>query len=215
MWVCACACVRELALECACASNDVRAGASGLRAGARGCVHVIVRVRVRTCIGPAKAAQSLCLLCCVWSRLLSPTVGTAVLRPTLVLVRCCCWLLLLRVCAWRARRDVAWHADVRGVRSVACACACNGACARACVAERVRRDGGLQTIVFCSSVESTHRLARLLQLYGGFPGDGVYEFSRTVSQVRFLAAAAAGAVVGGGSGWWWWVVVVVVVVGGW
>ena len=48
--------------------------------------------------------------------------------------------------------------------------------------ERVLRDG-LQVIVFCSSVESTHRLARLLEVYGGFPGEGVYEFSRNVSQV--------------------------------
>ena len=51
--------------------------------------------------------------------------------------------------------------------------------------ERVLRDG-LQVIVFCSSVDSTHRLARLLEVYGGFPGEGVYEFSRNVSQVCFL-----------------------------
>ena len=42
---------------------------------------------------------------------------------------------------------------------------------------------GLQAIVFRASVESTHRLARMLEIFGGFPGDGVYEFSRTVSQV--------------------------------
>lgn len=52
-----------------------------------------------------------------------------------------------------------------------------------CATEQVTKKG-LQTIIFCSSVESTHRLARLLEIYGGFPGDGVYEFSRTVSQNR-------------------------------
>jgi ATP-dependent RNA helicase DDX51/DBP6 len=55
---------------------------------------------------------------------------------------------------------------------------------------------GLLALVFAGSVETTHRLARLLQLFGGLEGR-VVEFSATLSQSQrtaVLEAARAGAV---------------------
>lgn len=56
--------------------------------------------------------------------------------------------------------------------------------------------GGLLALVFAGSVETTHRLARMLQLFGGLEGR-VVEFSTTLSQSQrtaVLEAARLGAV---------------------
>ena len=58
--------------------------------------------------------------------------------------------------------------------------------------------GGLLALVFAGSVETTHRLTRMLQLFGGLEGGGrIVEFSTTLSQSQrtaVLDAARAGAV---------------------